>query len=264
MKYLINPMFALAGILAASQALAFPSARTDITIYDGDSTSEVWHGAAEDGEVEPGMQHGQVWDMEGFFLETGSGNLGMVSGFNFRDGYGGFTAGDIFIDVNGDHIPGNATTSSHGYSTLSATTFGYDIVLNVDWTSIDSNGVGTYDVILLDANALVTKPYYRQNFGSGPFEYVSGGTLLESGTFQFEEGLTDAETGFLGGSHYAASGFDIGFLDGYGEWWVSNAMGCGNDHLLGYHQADVPETSSVLLLLSGVLALGWARRRVRH
>lgn len=262
MKLHANPLFILIGLMLSVPAFAFPSGRTDITIFDGDSTAEVWHGAAEDGEVEPGMQHGQVWDMEGFFLESGSRKLGMVSGFNFRDGYGGFTAGDIFIDVNGDHIPGNATTSSHGYSTLSATTFGYDIVLNVDWTSIDSNGVGSYDVILLDNNALVTKPYYRQNFGSGPFEYVSGGTLLESGTFLFEEGLTDAQTGFQGGNHYAASGFDLGFLGGYGEWWVSNAMGCGNDHLLGHYKADVPEPSSLLLLAFGVCGLAWARKRV--
>lgn len=263
MKLFSNRLILALGLLMSTPAFAFPTGRTDITIYDGDSTSQLWHGAAEDGEVEPGMQHGQVWDMEGFFLENGSAKLGMVSGFNFRDGYGGFTAGDIFIDVNGDHIPGNATTSNHGYNALSATTFGYDIVLNVDWTSINSQGVGTYEVIMLDNNALVTKPYYQQNFGSGPFEYVSGGTLMGAGTFLFEEGLTDAQTGFAGGTHYAASGFDLGFLSGYGEWWVSNAMGCGNDHLLGYHKAGVPEPSSFLLLAFGVFGLAWARKRVR-
>lgn len=267
MKPVLTRYSVMLALLAATQAFALPSVRSDITVYDGDSsTSSSWYGSREDQEVEPGMVRSQAWDMESFFVEPGNGDLGMISGFDFKDGYGGFKAGDIFIDVDGSFIPGDATTSANGYAVESATTFGYEYVLDVDWTSIDGSGTGAYTVYQLDANALVTKPYYQQNYGSGPFEYVGGGIQVESGTFSFEEGLSDADTGFLGGSHYAAFGFDLSFLAdlGYQEYWTSTAMGCGNDHLLGHNEvSSVPEPTSIALLALGVVGLTLARRRTR-
>ena len=73
----------------------------NITIYDGNSSSETgWYGTQEDQEVEPGMQTGQYWDLEGFFLDGSM--LSMVGGFNFKTGRDGYTSGDIFIDIDGD------------------------------------------------------------------------------------------------------------------------------------------------------------------
>ena len=78
---------------AAGIAFAI-SLGTNITIWDGVSSSSDWHGIQEDQEVEPGCIPGQLWDLEGFFLDGTM--LTMVGGFDFENGYGGYQSGDIF------------------------------------------------------------------------------------------------------------------------------------------------------------------------
>ncbi len=51
---------------------------SNITIFDENIGSGDWHGSDEDQEVEPGMEHGQKWDLEGFFLD--GDNLSIVGG----------------------------------------------------------------------------------------------------------------------------------------------------------------------------------------
>lgn len=76
----------IASLLVSIPALALPALRDDITIYDGDSkNADGWYGMQEDQEVEPGMQTNQGWDMEGFFLETGTSNLGFITGYDGGD-----------------------------------------------------------------------------------------------------------------------------------------------------------------------------------
>lgn len=267
MYRLTSKLLSLAVVVVSANVFALPLSRTDITIFDGDAGNgggSDSRGVFEDGETEPGMVNSQTWDMEAFFLHSGSSKLGMISGFNFKQGYGGFTAGDIFIDIKGDHIAGNAVTNADGHRIESYANFGYDFVIDVDWTSIDASGNGNYTVLLLDDqtdDALVKKGYYKQNYGSGPFEYVSGGTVLTTGTFTFESGLSNAATGYAGGNHYAAYGFDLGFLDQYDEYWFSNTMGCGNDHLLGHTVSSVPEPSALALLGLGIVGLSVLRRK---
>ena len=72
---------------------------TNITIYDGVSNSQDWHGTNEDQEVEPNCLHGQSWDLEGFFLNGSI--LTMVGGFDFEYGVPGQPQSDMFIAING-------------------------------------------------------------------------------------------------------------------------------------------------------------------
>lgn len=233
----------------------------DITIFDGDNKYATgWYGLNEDQEVEPGMARHQKWDAEGMFFD--GSNLTMVGGFDFLNGveaYNGdagekdFRSGDIFIDLDGDRIAGNAVGTSNGQIDV-ANTFGYDYVLDVDWTN------NSYDVFAIDSGATVTTAYYKVNYGSSPWLYQSGGTLLGSGSFSYFSGLTDGDTGFLGGNHYAVSGFDLSFLSGF-EYDISWTMGCGNDHLVG-QVSSVPEPGSIALLGFGLFGLLLARRRL--
>ncbi|MFL0797969.1 MAG: PEP-CTERM sorting domain-containing protein [Cellvibrionaceae bacterium] len=233
---------------------------SEVTIYDGDSKYDTgWYGKQEDQEVEPGMASHQKWDAEGMFFD--GTNLTMVGGFDFLNGVAGytgvgsekdFTSGDIFIDIDGDRIAGSTTSAINGQLNV-ANTFGFDYVLDVNWAA------GTYDVLSIDTQSTVTTAYYKANYGSSPWLYNNGGTLLGSGTLEYFAGLTDADTGFLGGSHYAVTGFDLSFLN-VDSFDISWTMGCGNDHLVG-SVSTVPEPGSIALLVFGLLGLGLARRR---
>ncbi len=263
-----------------SQAIALPSDRTDITIFDGDagngggSDTRIVDGIAvsEDGETEPGMVNSQAWDLEAFFTH-GTSNLGMISGYNFQTGKMGnghqFNAGDIFISTDSSFIAGDATRGSNGFDEVAAgTTFGYEFVIDVNWDSIEEDGgalMGQYSVYAVGSGDQVMLPFYGQNYGSGPFEFLAndGSQSLFEGMFTFEEGLSNADVDnlYAGGNHYAAYGFDLSFL-GDTDFWVSNTMGCGNDHLLGKSAATaVPEPASIALLSLGLLGLGVLRRR---
>ena len=76
-------------LTVSSLALALPLSRTDITIYDGDSSAATgWAGMQEDDETEPGTVQDQSWDLESFF-SYGSNQLGMIAGYNFYNNLGG-------------------------------------------------------------------------------------------------------------------------------------------------------------------------------
>ncbi len=127
-------------VLVAGNALALDLG-ANITIWDGMGSD------AEDNEVEPGCVQAQKWDLEAFFLNDST--LTMVGGYNFRAGEGGYASGDIFIDVNGDAKYGPANTGSGGGNSITTNTFGYDYVLDLDFSDL------TYTVYgLTDASTL--------------------------------------------------------------------------------------------------------------
>lgn len=247
----------------AANASALPTGMTNITVYDGDSNLQnSYYGMQEDNEVEPGMAISQSWDLEGF-ESYGQNKLAMIGGFDFRNGVSGyqgangqldFRSGDIFIDVNNNHISGGAMATDGNGQQVVTDTFGYDFVLDVNWTG------GTYNVYSLNANSQTQTAYYDSNYGSSPWQYVSGGALIGNGTFTYEAALTDAATGFIGGTHYAVSGFDLSFL-GNSSFYSHFTMGCGNDNLMGAGHTQVPEPSSLALLALGLVGLRYTRRK---
>lgn len=251
----------LCTILIAGNGLA-----SNITIADGNSDStNSWYtdGANEDDqEVEPGNQTGQIWDLEGFFLNGTS--LTMVGGYDFINGQGGYASGDIFIDVNGDAIYGVAENSTlRGYKTVTGATFGYDYVIDLDFSP---NSL-SYKVFKLDSLTSLTV-YYGENYESNPWQYVNGGEeiVAAAGTIGYQTDLSDADTGFLGDttdaprSHNSAT-VDIGFL-GHGVDFTSHfTIGCGNDNLMGKGTTPTPEPATMLLFGFGLIGLAGVGRR---
>lgn len=238
-------------LLSSGPLLALPVG-TNITIYDGDSSAPTgWAGMQEDNETEPGTVQDQSWDLENFF-SYGTNQIGMVGGYNFFNTNGGdYRPGDIFIDINGGIIAGNAS-GPDGNANV-ANTFGYEYALDINWNAL------TYDIVQLNPGTVTTTTYYGINYGSNPWQYFSGGSVIGSGSFLGESGLTDGDTGMLGGSHYAAYGFDLSFL-GVSNYTVHFTAACGNDNLMG-SAATVPVPAAVWLLGSAIGALGFARRR---
>jgi hypothetical protein len=215
-----------------------------------------WTRTTEDQEVEPGMIPTQVWDLEGFFLKDGR-YLSMVGGFDFkngvRDGGHTITSGDIFFDTNGNAQYG----SSADRNVLNN---GYDYVVHfTSW--IDR----TYDVYQLTANSILEDVLWYNAPYSNPWRYGGHrGTVADrkvaTGSFIYESGLTDDDTGFLGGSHYAVEGIDLSFLPA-GNFIAHFTMECGNDNLMDDGQNQVPEPATMLLLGLGLMGLAGVRSK---
>lgn len=244
-------------VLFSSNAFAIDLG-DNITISDDNYQGSGWYSNREDQEVEPGMVTGQKWDQEGFFLNRGS--LTMVSGFDFVNGESGsgrhFSAGDLFLDVNNDAVYGDIHRGSNGYETVK-NSFGYDYVLDLDFSTL------SYDVYAIDANTDVVTAFYKQNDGSSPFQFHAGAgdVALASGTIDLGT-LTDAESGFQGGTHYFAS-LDISFLGDGTEFIAHNTMGCGNDNLMGQGTVEVPEPGILAMLGLGLAGIGFSRRKAK-
>ncbi|ARN73671.1 PEP-CTERM sorting domain-containing protein [Oceanicoccus sagamiensis] len=274
MRKLVQAAAALALVNALPLA-ALPFTGTEITIFDGSSQDKDWHRADEDQEVEIGMQHGQIWDLEGFWLQD-NGDLAIVGGYDFKEGEGQFDAGDIFVDIDGDNIAlgGRVVDGSVG-NTPVKTTFGYDYVFDIDWAA------QSYEIRELTDQSLTSEAWYTQNYSSSPWRYVGEdnspdlATSVASGTFDYVADLKDSEAGYVGdpnattGTHNVAYNFDLSWFinnQDIDSAYFHNTMGCGNDNLMGYAQGittrtNVAEPSSIALLALGVFGLGMLRRK---
>ena len=162
----------------------------NITISDESGTGSGWYGAQEDQEVQPGCITGQVWDLEAFDL-TGS-TLTMVGGYDFVHGVSGYnaSAGDIFIDVDGDAQYGAGAHKPANYSPsqIVQDLFGYDYVIDLNFATM------TYSVINLNAPGppveLLTTVSEQINDASNPWRYLSGGTAKIPALFKTIEART--------------------------------------------------------------------------
>ncbi len=248
----------------------------DVTIYDENSSAGgygAWPGGyasqAEDQEVEPGSLTGQQWDTEGFFYDKTDYTLTLVGGWNFQNGYSGVFSGDIFIDTNGDAQFGNEAHAGTQYApgAVVADSFNYEYVIDVDWLS---GNYAVYSTLgaMMETNGMVTESI---NWEANPLRRVAGGTALGvTGTATYST-ATDAETGFVGGSHNTAA-FDLDWLvallpeDSQATFHFTES--CGNDYMMGFTSLrddtpppPSPEPASLVLLGAGVLALAYRHRK---
>ena len=231
----------------------------NITIFDENSSTQTWHGQGEDEEVEPGMQHGQEWDLEAFFLN--SATLSMVGGYDFINGEAGHTAGDIFIDIDNDAVYGDIHGTLNGNRSVN-NTFGYDYVLDIDFTNSMNL---TYNVYKINETTKVLTSYYQQNQGSNPWRWDSGGNLIQGNISFSYNSHTSYEADFLasnfgGDWHNVVSGLDLSFLgdDIHGAIFHST-MRCGNDNLMG--MAPAPEPATMILFGIGLIGIASIGRK---
>jgi hypothetical protein len=286
-KIAVAALVFAAAVFSSGSAFATPYG-TEITINDGitQGTPGVSGNAAagvgtakEDNEAEPGMVQSQAWDLEGFFLN--GKNLTIVGGYNFytgkSDGSKVLTAGDIFVDTNGDAVysPNKITTSGFTYTPyelVNNSYFKYDYVLDVDWSS------GKFDIVQLGTTSVLKDTEYgaAYNQASNPWKYDSlgNGTVIRSGlNFNTYNKASQSDTGFDGWSgtdgennHYVAT-FDlsaIAFGSGLSGTIFHNTMECGNDNLLG-QAAPVPEPGTMMLLGLGMLGMAvYGKRRMNR
>ena len=246
MKKLLGVLLGIVLVFTVSSSTFGYDFGTNITIWDGRGIGSVGN-PMEDGETEPGMINNQAWDLEGFFLKDKT--LSMVGGFNFKDGvtgYPNYTSGDVFIDIDGD--------ASFGVGANNANFSGYDYVLDLDIAA------SSYNVYALVSGTHLEDVVDYNRPESSPWKYIDGGENIESGLLGYEN-LTDLETGFEGGLHYAITGLDLSFLgDDIDNFIAHFTMGCGNDNLMG-KTAPVPEPATMMLFGCGLVGMALFGRK---
>ena len=151
------------------------------------------------------------------FLKGGS-QLTLVGGYDFKNGVNwsdghNYKSGDIFVDINGDAQWGQADNGASGATALGAgphtatlaNTFGWDYVLQLDFTSM------TYNVFSLTVQSTVSR--VMDVASSNPWTYVDGGVAVagyQNLSLSYIAGLTNADTGFDGGDSTNSTGWSTG------------------------------------------------------
>lgn len=261
MKHHLSLASAIAGFaVAAIPASAIPLG-LNITVSDQNYSGSGWYGNHEDNETEthPDTLSGQNWDLEGMFLQGST--LTVVGGFDFKNGvtHSGhnYRSGDVFIDLNGDAVYGYPANGGAGTGGTTTSLFGYDLVLDLDYTTM------TFDLLQLTPGSVLGRPTVVAS--SNPWRYVSGGTAVagyQDVAFSYVSALTNADVGLQGyagiNTHYAIS-LDTSFLPS-GTATIHYTVECGNDNLMGV--ATVPDGGSTVALL-GVALVGLTTLRRR-
>lgn len=229
---------------------------SNITLFDGiKGGSSSWtNTSAEDNEVEPGALAGDAWDLEGFFLNDGTGadtnELALVGSFDLANGenYGGNTyhSGDIFVDTDMDN----------GY-------YEYVMDLNFDLNNPGENSTytvyeNTEDNPISFSGPQLPGPEETKN---SPWIYTGGGvpiTNFENIALKYKTFANDSEVGgeITGNTWHNAAFVNLSFLGGSNSFGLFNTMECANDVISGGGSTSsaVPEPASIFLISSGLLA----------
>lgn len=216
----------------------------DITIWDGivapgDSPPA---GDGEKGEVEPGMQTNQGWWLESFELD--GSHLSATGYFDFKNGFGGESAGDIFVAVG--EAPEYGTGADGG-----VLNFGYDYVFDINWAD------NSYSVYELYADAELVMPNVpKNNPRSAPYQFNPKN--LDTALSGYDSRLFSIDST---GGLYTASSFDMGFLGTNQKFWAHLTLSCGNDSMMGLGATHTPEPTTMLLLGTGLIGLAGVGRK---
>jgi len=251
-----------AGILVISLAMGNQGVHalalgTNITIWDKVGVFN------EDNEVEPNCVQGQIWDLEGFFINTGTKNFYMVGGYDFKNGVQGWAPGDIFFGPStakyGEDIGG-------GGNSVVSNVWGYTYALRLDFLNF------TWNLYQLTNDTLINV-FYGQNAEANPWKVNTLPAVHKSGSFKYYEGKTDSDlggavTGWPGsGLHnvveipYLGSGLPL-----FNQYLIHYTYQCGNDNLMGRvtSSTQIPEPSTLVLLGVGLVGLGiWRKKRTK-
>jgi hypothetical protein len=270
MKARLLLLAAIAVLLMAGNTFAIPlNLGSNITIRD---TPPAFTPSGEDNEVEPGCVQGQIWDLEGFFLDGTT--LTMVGGFDFRDGQDDpyrpgvhYSTGAIFFDTDGDAVWGTDIAEPDPFTNAS---YHYNYAMDLKFEK-DVNDVWSYkyDVYSL-TNETLLQVYFGTNGESNPWALAPGQSLnlVASGTFLFYENLTDAEVAGLlstwngvAGTHYAVE-VDVAWLGAadLDDFLAKYTYQCGNDNLIG---KSIPDATTLSLLGSAMVIAALFGRRKR-
>lgn len=256
-------------ILGAQASSAAIDIGANITVWDGVNTFADPFSA--DGVIFPGIDRPdlnpplQRWDLEGFFLKNNS-LLTMVGGYDHINGVsevgaGLYTAGDIYIDIDGDAIYGdagywsylnnlylatNGFPAHYWFSTFQTNNFGYDYVIHfarkADGLTLDLVGNQiAFDVYRIDRTVLSETVLYFHR--ANPWRHLAGGTKVNTSPLYatYTTGLVDADVNFTGDAQVGPASHNTLQLDltaflsqtDMTNMFFHYTYECGNDLLYG-------------------------------